>query len=77
MLEGLITAKDEKDEGGPLTSRHLERLYVFALMWSIGSLLELDDRARLESFMKEQFELDLPENADNQTMFEFFVNDSG
>ena len=46
-------------------------------MWSIGSLLELDDRSKLESFMKDNFELDLPETTEHQTMFEFFVNDSG
>lgn len=50
---------------------------MFSIMWSIGALLELEDRAKLELFMREQFELDLPQTETSQTMFEFFVNDEG
>lgn len=50
---------------------------MFSIMWSIGALLELEDRAKLELFMREQFELDLPHTETSQTMFEFFVNDEG
>ena len=76
-MEGLITTREEKDEGGQMAAQHLERLYVFAIMWSIGALLELEDRSKLELFMREQFELDFPETDAQQTMFEFFVNDTG
>ena len=60
-----------------MAAQHLERLYVFAIMWSIGALLELEDRLKLELFMREQFELDFPQTEAQQTMFEFFVNDAG
>lgn len=44
LLEGLIpTAEDGKDIG----ASHLEKIIVFAIMWSIGSLLELDDRKKV------------------------------
>lgn len=46
-------------------------------MWSIGALLELEDRSKLELFMREQFDLELPDTEAQQTMFEFFVNDTG
>ena len=73
----MITNKEEKDEAGQIAAQHLERLYIFAIMWSIGALLELEDRAKLELFIREQFELELPETTAQQTMFEFFVNDTG
>ena len=42
MLDGLIPSKDEK---GVLEADHLGKIFIFALMWSIGALLELDDRS--------------------------------
>lgn len=77
LLDGCIPTKAEynvKDPG------HLRRLFVFALMWSLGALLELDGRERLEAFLRSHdSKLDLPEAdaASRQTMFEFLVNDNG
>ncbi|XP_044147017.1 dynein axonemal heavy chain 8 [Bufo gargarizans] len=59
---------------------HLHRLFVFALMWSLGALLELDSRERLEAFLRShEYKLDLPEADPGtcQTMFEFLVNENG
>ena len=68
-----------KEEGVNVSAAHLERLYVFCLMWSLGALLELDDRAKMEQFVRENFDLDLPvvNEQSNETMFEFLVNDNG
>ena len=41
LLEGLIPSKEEK---GVLSASHLGKLFIFSLMWSIGALMELDDR---------------------------------
>ena len=48
-------------------------------MWSVGALLELDDRAKVEEFMRRNFELDLPpiSEGSSDTIFEFLVNDAG
>lgn len=48
-------------------------------MWSLGAILELDDRGKMETFMKEELELDLPDVPDGsyQTIFEFYVSKEG
>jgi dynein heavy chain len=48
LLTGLIPHKDDGTAVGP---HHLRRLYVFAVMWSIGAVLELSDRERLQEYM--------------------------
>ena len=76
LLEGLIPTKDETSS---LSNLFLEHLYIFALMWSIGALLELEDRAKLEAWLRQNKKLDFPIcNADSgDTMFEFKVDDKG
>lgn len=80
LLEGLIPRKDDKDGGGA-SPEHLEKLYVFAIMWSIGALLELEDRSKLEEFMRtsDEVEINLPEIPPDSedTMFDFFVHSDG
>lgn len=48
-------------------------------MWSVGAILELDDRAKMEEFTRGNFELDLPPIAEGSqdTIFEFLVNEAG
>lgn len=59
---------------------HLQKLFVFGLMWSLGALLELESREKLEVFLRGHgSKLALPEipKGTNQTMYEFFVTDNG
>lgn len=76
ILEGLIP---KKEDGSNVSASHLERLYIFCVMWSVGALLELDDRAKMEEFTRANFELDLPPIAEGSqdTIFEFLVNEAG
>lgn len=45
ILEGLIPGEDAPKQAD---SSHLEKLFVFSLMWSVGALLELDDRKKVQ-----------------------------
>lgn len=57
---------------------HLKRYYLMGLMWSIGALLELDDRNKLEGFLRENSRLDLPECGDSTaTIFDYYVDKTG
>uniref|UniRef100_A0A5K3EIA0 AAA domain-containing protein n=1 Tax=Mesocestoides corti TaxID=53468 RepID=A0A5K3EIA0_MESCO len=77
LLDGLLTL--ENQQAG--TDVFLERIYIFALMWSLGALLELDDRSRLEKFWRTELDvrLDLPSvnDANSETVFEYFVDNTG
>ncbi|XP_069770267.1 dynein axonemal heavy chain 5 isoform X3 [Narcine bancroftii] len=78
MLNGLIPPKEQ---GGEANHEHLERLYVFCLMWSIGALLELEDRKKMEYWLRthETIHLDLPSipPGSEDTMFDYFVDYDG
>ncbi|KAL6108919.1 dnah5 [Pungitius sinensis] len=78
MLQGLIPPKEQC---GELSREHLERLYVFALMWSTGALLELDDRRKMEIWLRgnESIRLNLPDIPldTDDTMFDYHVTADG
>ena len=81
LLTGL-TSQDFDNDDHPshapkLSAQHLEKLYVFALMWSVGALLELSDRAKMEGFLVEQNELHLPPTKEGETIFEYVVDSNG
>ncbi|XP_038567842.1 dynein heavy chain 5, axonemal [Micropterus salmoides] len=78
MLQGLIPPKEQC---GELSRGHLERLYVFALMWSTGALLELDDRRKMEIWLRGNDSIclnlpDIPLDSDD-TMFDYHVTADG
>ena len=76
LLEGLLPTKEENQS---LEKIHLEHMYIFSLMWSIGALQELDNRAKIETWLRENTELDLPicSPDSGDTIFEFKVDDNG
>ncbi|XP_030832172.1 dynein heavy chain 8, axonemal [Strongylocentrotus purpuratus] len=79
LLEGLIPKKDEHDHS-TMPAAHLEKLFIFAVMWSLGALLELEDRARMEEFMTQhESKMDLPPVTEESghTIFEYVVTKDG
>ncbi|XP_068092796.1 dynein axonemal heavy chain 5-like isoform X3 [Hyperolius riggenbachi] len=74
LLQGLLSDKEEKQP----SQEHLARLFVFAVMWSIGALLELEDRMKMEMFLRgHSAPLELPVVKGEETIFEFVINESG
>ncbi|VDQ03491.1 unnamed protein product [Trichobilharzia regenti] len=44
----------------------LMNCYIFAIMWSFGALLELDDRSKLQTFWQNELGLELPKLQDKK-----------
>ena len=44
VLEGLIPSGEDAKQ---VTAKQLQKLIVFSLMWSLGALLELEDRKKV------------------------------
>nr|CAD7258975.1 unnamed protein product [Timema shepardi] len=78
-------AGDEGGEMAParrLSQEHLHKLYVFALIWSMGAFLDLDDRKRFDEFLRDKLSsLDLPPThtmtVATTTVFDFVVSHNG
>ncbi|TPP56023.1 Dynein heavy chain 5 axonemal [Fasciola gigantica] len=73
LLTGLLPSDMQGNE------KVLARCYVFALMWSFGALLELDDRSKMEEFWRRELHLDLPTEYERKTdtIFEYRVDNEG
>ncbi|OWF42162.1 dynein heavy chain 8, axonemal-like [Mizuhopecten yessoensis] len=75
LLEGLIPKRDDKSA---LPASHLEKLFIFSLMWSLGALLELDGRAKMEEFItNHECSLNLPPVKEDETIFEYVMSVKG
>lgn len=75
LLEGII---DVGEEFKQLPDRHLEYLFLFSVMWSLGAVLELDDRAKLEEIaLKHPSKLKWPPIKPGETIFEYVVSEQG
>jgi dynein heavy chain len=84
ILDGLFNTFSTKQYLG---EKHIERMFVFSVMWGIGGLLEFDDRVRFHKHMMIERRLDLPKvenlNAVNvgassmDTVFEYVIDENG
>ncbi|XP_039290802.1 dynein heavy chain 8, axonemal [Nilaparvata lugens] len=84
ILDGIIQVsedgrREEKSDKKAYTNKHLEKLFLFALMWSLGAVLELDDRFKLQEFLlKHESKLSWPKfESEQDTLFDYVVDDSG
>ena len=74
LLEGLIPGGDEGKDMKPL---HLQKLFIFAVMFSLGAILELEDRKRLEEWLLANSKLPFPTLNGDDTIYEYMVNEKG
>ncbi|GLH14192.1 AAEL007225-PA, partial [Gryllus bimaculatus] len=73
VMQGLLL--DGTDEH---SDQHLGRLFLFTLMWSLGAVLELEDRDKMEEFVLEHpSKLDWPKTRPGETIFEYMVGSNG
>jgi dynein heavy chain, axonemal len=77
LLQGLLPSDDPAKAP---SSGMIKRLYTFSLMWSLGAVLELDDRARLQERMQShESKLDVPtlRGDAEDSIFDYLVGDNG
>lgn len=75
LLEGLIMPVEDRRN---IIPEHMERLFIFAIMWGQGALLELADRLKLQIFLqKHKSKPKLPKLVGEETIFEYMVNSEG
>ncbi|XP_053396215.1 dynein axonemal heavy chain 5-like isoform X3 [Mercenaria mercenaria] len=74
LLEGLIPRRDDNKD---IPKEHLEKLILFAIMWSLGALLEQNDRKKIEEIIKSNSSVELPQCEGEDTIFEFVVGENG
>ncbi|XP_051153326.1 dynein axonemal heavy chain 8 isoform X1 [Leptopilina boulardi] len=76
LLQGLLTLNENSPQ--TFAESHLEKFFLFSLMWSLGSVLELDGRAAFQEFvLSHPSKCNWPKCKDDETIFEFLVNDDG
>lgn len=78
LLQAIIPLRDERQ--AIASNAHYEKLYIFAITWSIGALLDSDNRAKFEEFVRaiDRFQLMLPpQDINNFTIFDYWVGDQG
>ncbi|KAL7306261.1 hypothetical protein TKK_0001695 [Trichogramma kaykai] len=75
LLEGLLKNHQSNDVLG---YRLIEKYFLFSLMWSIGAVLELDQRLVLQHFfMHHPSNYSWPKCQNEETIFEYFVSETG
>lgn len=84
ILDGLTMVVDDSQEDRQektektFGEKHLERFYLFALMWSLGAVLELDMRQKLQEFvLTHPSKLAWPKLTENESIFDYKVGDNG
>ncbi|XP_061675571.1 dynein axonemal heavy chain 5 [Syngnathoides biaculeatus] len=78
ILQGLIPTKEQCAD---ISREHLERLYAFAMMWSTGAVLELENRKKMETWLRgnDSVHLNLPDIPPDseETVFDYHVATDG
>eukprot|EP01135_Chromosphaera_perkinsii_P008183 Nk52_evm5s1178 gene=Nk52_evmTU5s1178 len=71
LLAGLLP------EGGNAEKSVYEKIYAFTIMWSVGALLELSDRALLQEHLLKATQLPWPKLEEEEDIYDFMVSPEG
>jgi dynein heavy chain len=73
LFQGLTEGPDSSFIG--TNSKALERIFVYCLCWSVGSLLEAEDRMKFDIWLRERDDGKIMPKVDvGETIYEYFVN---
>ncbi|CAM9820421.1 unnamed protein product [Heterosigma akashiwo] len=73
IYEGLITRSAGALAG--MLEDGLEKLFLYCLCWTVGGLLEFEDRQKLDAWLREKDDRGMmPDCAPDTTIYEYFVN---
>ncbi|XP_018374249.1 PREDICTED: dynein heavy chain 8, axonemal [Trachymyrmex cornetzi] len=76
LLEGLNVGNSDPTK--ILPEQHIEKLFLFSLMWSLGAMLELDGRFALQEYLvNHESNCNWPKYTEDETIFEYLVSDDG
>ncbi|XP_018048480.1 PREDICTED: dynein heavy chain 8, axonemal [Atta colombica] len=76
LLEGLNVGNSDPTK--ILSEQHIEKLFLFSLMWSLGAMLELDGRLALQEYLvNHESNCNWPKYTEDETIFEYLVSDDG
>ncbi|XP_055595824.1 dynein axonemal heavy chain 8 [Uranotaenia lowii] len=77
ILQGLL----KPPEDGTISDiphAQLERIFLFSVMWSLGAVLELEDRDKMNDFViKHPSKMHWPKVQPGESIFEYVVSESG
>ncbi|XP_029675665.1 LOW QUALITY PROTEIN: dynein heavy chain 8, axonemal-like [Formica exsecta] len=76
LLEGLNIGNSDPTK--ILPQHHIEKLFLFSLMWSLGAVLELGGRLALQEYLvNHESNCNWPSYTEDETIFEYLVSDDG
>uniref|UniRef100_A0A7S0HBM9 Uncharacterized protein n=1 Tax=Hanusia phi TaxID=3032 RepID=A0A7S0HBM9_9CRYP len=75
MLEEILAPNVESKTF--LSEEHMEKIFIYSLCWSLGALLELDDRKKFSSDLAKLADASAFPPVGEETAFEFFVDETG
>lgn len=76
VLDGLLDSSGSKK--GDKSTVHIERLFLFSVMWSLGAALESDERLQFEAYVtKHRSKPKWPNRSADETIFEYMVGSNG
>lgn len=73
LMHGLL--KPSADQAVSLEPDVMERFWLYSMCWSLGSLLEAEDRFKFSAYLGNLCEGNLPSYGEEQCLYEFFVDE--